>query len=294
MTLEAQQLTKRYGTKTALSDVSFTLHEGVYALLGPNGAGKTTLMNILAGVLSPTAGRALWNGEAIDSPGADYRARLGFLPQTPGMYNTFTAAQYLRYMAALKGVFSGRGERAALDQHIDELLRQVNLSDEARRRVGTFSGGMRQRLGVAQALLGDPDVLILDEPTAGLDPQERMRLRNLVSTLAPTHIVLWSTHIVSDVENMAQQILLLSGGKLLAMGTAAALLSQIEGQVWTLAVPMADAARFQAQFPVSNVTWQEDKTVLRLLAPRRPAPEATVAQPDLEDLYLFHFKEKNL
>ena len=294
MTLDAQQLTKRYGAKTALADVSFTLHEGVYALLGPNGAGKTTLMNILAGILSPTAGRALWNGQTIEALGAAYRARLGFLPQTPGMYNTFTAAQYLRYMAALKGVFSGRGERAALDRHVDELLRQVNLSDEARRRVGTFSGGMRQRLGVAQALLGDPDVLILDEPTAGLDPQERMRLRNLVSTLAPTHIVLWSTHIVSDVENMAQQILLLRGGELLAMGTAAALLSQVEGQVWTLAVPTADAARLQAQFPVSNVTWQEDKTVLRLLSPQRPSSEAVAAQPDLEDLYLFHFKEKTL
>jgi ABC-type multidrug transport system ATPase subunit len=219
MTLEMQNLTKRYRDKLALRDVSLTLTPGLWGLLGPNGAGKSTMMNIIAGVLTQTSGRVLWDGKPIGDIGAAYRAVLGFLPQSPGLYDAFTARQYLRYLCALKGVYQKKGEKRALEEHIAQTLEDVNLTPDADRRTGAFSGGMKQRLVLAQALLGSPEILVLDEPTSGLDPQERVRLRALLAGLAENKVVLWSTHIVGDIESVAHQVILLRQGQCVFAGT---------------------------------------------------------------------------
>ena len=218
MTLTLQNLTKRYKDKLALDDVSLTLEPGIWGLLGPNGAGKSTMMNIIAGILTQTGGQALWNGKPVAESGAAYRAILGFQPQSPGLYDAFTARQYLRYMCVLKGVFQKKGEKRALEEHIAQTLESVNLTADADRRAGTFSGGMKHRLGVAQALLGRPELVILDEPTSGLDPQERVRLRKMIAALAENKIILWSTHIVSDIESVAHQVILLRKGRCVFAG----------------------------------------------------------------------------
>ena len=224
MELTFDRITKEYGAKIAVDRVSAALGPGVHGLLGANGAGKTTLMRMACGVLRPTSGEVRFDGTPIERMGGDYRALLGYLPQDFGYYPEFTALDFMEYLAALKGI----GRRAARERSL-ELLAAVGLAGEERRRIRTFSGGMKQRLGIAQAVLNDPAVLVLDEPTAGLDPKERVRFRNLIAGFAQDKIVLLSTHIVSDVESIADRILVMRAGAIAMEGDPAELLEAVQG-----------------------------------------------------------------
>lgn len=289
MELTLQELTKCYRDKEALKNISLTLTPGIWGLLGPNGAGKTTMMNMIAGILPATRGAVLWNGQPIEKLGAEYRSIIGFLPQAAGLYDNFTARMYLRYMCALKGLYQKRSEKALLEEHIEQTLASVNLVEDANRQIRAFSGGMRQRLGVAQALLGDPKLVILDEPTAGLDPQERARLRNAVASISGDRIVLWSTHIVSDVENIARRVILLQKGDCIAVGTPLELIGEMEGKVWNITVSAAELPSYKDRYTLSNIVAVEDNFQIRLVAAEPPCPEAQPAKPCLEDLYLLRF-----
>ncbi len=286
MELKTVGLTKTFGSKTAVKDLSMTLHSGVYGLLGANGAGKTTLMRLLCGLQTPTAGELLYNGRPIGDLGEKYRSSLGYLPQNFVGYPGFTAEDFLLYIAALKGLPDNAARRKAR-----QLLEEVDLSGECRRKVKTFSGGMKQRLGIAQAMLNDPRILILDEPTAGLDPKERVRFRNLISAFAKDRIVILSTHIVSDVEFIAEEILMMKAGRIVHFGKPQEITAEICGCVWELTVPTREAERYAGKMNVSNLrNLENDRTVLRVISKRPPAENAVPVQPNLEDLYLFYFK----
>ncbi len=286
MELKTIGLTKRFGPKTAVNDLNVTITNGVYGLLGANGAGKTTLMRLLCGVQTPSAGRITLDGREITTLGERYRALLGYLPQQFGYYPEFTARDFLRYIAALKGL---RGREA--ERKTEALLEAVGLTAESRRKIKTFSGGMKQRLGIAQALLNEPRILILDEPTAGLDPKERVRFRNLISAFAKDRIVILSTHIVSDVEFIAEELLMMKAGRMLRCGKPQALTAELEGQVWEIGVPSVRAEQYAAAFNTSNLRNEDGgRTVLRIIAERPPTPDAEPVAPKLEDLYLFYFK----
>ena len=224
MKLSFENISKLYGDTVALQQIDLTLGSGVYGLLGPNGAGKTTLMRIMTDLLAPSTGRVLLDGQDIAVMGAAFRKKLGYLPQDFGVYPNFTAEQFLLYIARLKGLSKFEAKRQT-----DELLRMVGLEDKKQKKLKGFSGGQRQRVGIAQALLGDPEILVLDEPTAGLDPEERIRFRGIISDLSQQKLVLLSTHIVSDLEAVANEIILLRKGVVLEMQKPASLLEQLNG-----------------------------------------------------------------
>ena len=288
MKLEIRHVTKRYRDKTAVADVSLTLTPGVWGLLGANGAGKTTLMRMLAGILRPTEGQILCDGVEIGALGAAYREKLGYLPQEFGFYPEFTVQDYLEYMAALKGL-----PRAEAARQIDALLERVSLAEVRRKKIVKLSGGMKRRVGIAQALLNDPEILILDEPTAGLDPGERVRFRNLLSEFAQERIVLISTHIVSDVEYIAAENAVMKDGKIIAVDTTEGLVQQIEGKVWQGSAPAGELPRWEHCLQVVNLRNETDGTVaLRYLAEAPQLPGSIPARPKLEDLYLWLFPEE--
>lgn len=288
MKLEIRHVTKRYRDKMAAADVSLTLTAGVWGLLGANGAGKTTLMRMLAGILRPTEGQILCDGVEIGALGAAYREKLGYLPQEFGFYPEFTVQDYLEYMAALKGL-----PRAEAARQIDALLERVSLAEVRRKKIIKLSGGMKRRVGIAQALLNDPEILILDEPTAGLDPGERVRFRNLLSEFAQDRIVLISTHIVSDVEYIAAENAVMKDGKIIAVDTTEGLVQQIEGKVWQGSAPAGELPRWEHRLQVVNLRNEPDGTVtLRYLAEAPQLPGSIPARPKLEDLYLWLFPEE--
>lgn len=284
MKLSFENISKLYGDTVALQQIDLTLGSGVYGLLGPNGAGKTTLMRIMTDLLAPSTGRVLLDGQDIAVMGAAFRKKLGYLPQDFGVYPNFTAEQFLLYIARLKGLSKFEAKRQT-----DDLLRMVGLEDKKQKKLKGFSGGQRQRVGIAQALLGDPEILVLDEPTAGLDPEERIRFRGIISDLSQQKLVLLSTHIVSDLEAVANEIILLRKGVVLEMQKPASLLEQLNGQVWLVTVPAADEAALTKQYTCSNVMHTDGKSVIRLLSESAPRPDAVPTAPNMEDLYLYYF-----
>ncbi|MBR6669982.1 MAG: ABC transporter ATP-binding protein, partial [Ruminococcus sp.] len=284
--LELKNITKKYSKKTALSDVSLNLKNGVYALLGPNGAGKTTLINIITGLLMPTSGTVLFNGTAIGKNMQEYISKIGYLPQYPQFYKNFRADEFLRYMAVMKGI-----EKKRIDSLVNELIEKVNLTNDSHRYIGQYSGGMRQRLGIAQALLNNPEILILDEPTAGLDPKERIRFRNLISQLSENRIVILATHIVSDVESIAKEVILLKNGEVLQIETPMNLISQMEGKVHLVQCIPEKLEEYMNSFCISNASVCNDRYLLRIVSDNPPTENAEITIPNLEDAYLYYFGE---
>ncbi len=287
MELTISNLTKEFDGFKAVNDVSYTLGCGVYGLLGVNGAGKTTLMRMLTTLMKPTSGEILWDGRDIFQMDGSYRKLLGYLPQDFGYYPDFTVLDYLLYIASIKGI-----RPAVARQRAKELLKQVGLVQARGKKMKTLSGGMKRRAGIAQAMLNDPKILILDEPTAGLDPSERIRFRNLISELAEERIVLLSTHIVSDVEYIANQILLMKDGQFAISGTAEEIIATMPDRVWRCAVPKDRIDSFLKAYKVANVKTIHGGAELRIVAARSPAENAVEETPTLEDVFLFYFGER--
>lgn len=286
--LKLDQLTKKFSSKAAVEDVSAKLTSGVYGLLGANGAGKTTMMRMICGVLTPTSGAITLDGRDVVGMGEEYRDLLGYLPQNFGYYPDFSAEEFLWYVAALKGLPL---RSAKLKSR--EMLELVALSEVSRKKIRTFSGGMRQRLGIAQALLNDPRIVVLDEPTAGLDPKERVRFRNLIADLAKNKIVILSTHIVSDVEYIADQILVMKKSRLLMSGTVEQLTESMNNYVWSCRVSAREAEEWNARYCISNLKHEGNQMELRIVSKERPVPDAVSVAPTLEDLYLYYFQDES-
>ncbi len=284
MKLTLEHISKLYGGTAALSQIDLTLEYGVYGLLGPNGAGKTTLMRIMTDLLQPSTGRVLLDGQDISMMGAAFRKKLGYLPQDFGVYPNFTAEQFLIYIGKLKGL-----SKFEAKQQANRLLELVGLSEKTRQKLKGFSGGQRQRVGIAQALMDDSEILVLDEPTAGLDPEERIRFRGIISNLSRNKIVLLSTHIVSDLEAIANQIILLKKGTVLDVRKPSELLEQIRSQVWMVEVSEEEEQLLTDNYLCSNIMHANGHSILRLIAPQRPHPDAVQTAPNMEDLYLHIF-----
>lgn len=285
MELIFKHLSKSYGSKEALTDINMTLDAGIYGLLGPNGAGKSTLMNLLSGNLLPSTGEILYNGKNISEMGKQFRAKLGYMPQQQTLYPDFTAYRFLSYVAALRGMHKKEAK-----EKIPWVLHKVGLSEVGMQRIRTFSGGMKQRLLIAQAILADPEVLVLDEPTAGLDPQQRIQIRNLISEIALHKIVLIATHVVSDVENIAKEILFLKDGTIIRKKTVAQLMEELRGNVWELVIDEKTLDAVQQQYRVIRIVKQSDSSILvRILSDTPPITDGLrkTVDPTLEDVYLY-------
>lgn len=288
MELELRYLSKRYGNKIAVEDVSLTLSPGVWGLLGANGAGKTTLMRMIAGILTPSGGRVLWDGIDTASLGEAYRDALGYLPQSFGFYPEFTVLDYLEYVATLKGL-----PRQVYRAKIDGLLEQLTLTEVRKKHIKKLSGGMQRRVGIAQALLNDPEILILDEPTSGLDPGERVRFRNLLSEFAHDRIVLISTHIVSDVEYIAAKNVIMKDGRIVDVGETRQLLNAVTGKVFAATIPLDMLPIYEDAIRVVSIKGEAGGTVtVRYLSDQPRVPGSRPVEPRLEDLYLWRFQRE--
>lgn len=286
MEIELCNISKEYKRKNALNNFSALLCPGVYGLLGANGAGKTTLINIMAGILQSSRGGIFADGVNIQKLGKTYLKEIGYLPQYPQFYPDFSVKDFLSYMCALKDIPVKEGRK-----RVKQLLAAVNLSDTEELKIGALSGGMRQRVGIVQALLGNPQLLILDEPTAGLDPQERIRFRNLISQFSENRIVLLATHIVSDVEAIANEVLILKEGMLIKQNTPEGLTRDLYGKVWELTLSADQKLTEFDHFQISNLQRIDDRLRIRLLAEKKPAEDAVEAAANLEDVFLYYFGE---
>ncbi len=284
MQLCIDRITKQYKNKIAVDRLSLNLTVGVYGLLGANGAGKTTLMRIICGILRPTSGEVTFDGTPVSEE--QYRDALGYLPQDFGYYPEFSAQDFMYYLSSLKGLTKSQARAKT-----KELFEIVSLSEVAKKKIKTFSGGMKQRLGIAAALLNNPKILVLDEPTAGLDPKERVRFRNLISRLGKDRIVLLSTHIVSDVENIATTILVMKDGRLLHNGTLEEIIKAIDDKVFECVTDGRTAEDLMGRYPVVNLRSEGEGTFLRLVCDDKPHDSAVSVCPTLEDLYLYYFSE---
>ena len=290
MELTIINLCKRFKDKTAVADVSLNLTPGVWGLLGANGAGKTTLMRMIADILNPTGGKILYDGKDIHTMKAAYRNLFGFLPQDFGFFQDFTVWDYLEYVAALKDVPVRETKKK-----IDSLLDTLTLADVKAKKINKLSGGMKRRVGIAQAMLNDPGILIMDEPTAGLDPGERVRFRNFISEFSHNRIVLISTHIVSDIEYISTKNAIMKNGKILDVGTTDELVKQVTGKVWTCLVPADKMPLYEMQFRIINQRNESNNQVsIRYLADEAKTGDSIMAPPRLEDLYLWLFPQEVL
>ncbi len=289
MELRIENLTKAYGKKVALNDFSATLSNGIYGLLGPNGAGKSTMMKIITENLSADKGQILVDGVPSNEMGTAYRTLLGYMPQQQGMYPHFTARRFLYYIAGLKGM-----SKAESAEEIERVAAMVNMTEHLDKRLGTYSGGMKQRILIAQAVLGSPKILILDEPTAGLDPKERIRIRNLISQISLDRIVILATHVVSDVEYIAKEIIMLKNGELVSQLRPSALLQQMKGKVFEICVPEDKVETVQQYYLVGNIRKDEQEKIwIRVIGDEIPEwPEMQEVMPTLEDVYLYTFEDK--
>lgn len=286
MKLEIKNLSKRYGEKVALDDLSIQLEYGIYGLLGENGAGKSTLMNLITDNIKRDTGEILIQGKEILKYGDSFRSMIGYMCQQQGEFPEFSAYSFLMYMAELKGI----GKREAREQSMS-LLEKLNLDQVADKKVNGFSGGMKQRVMLAQALLGNPRILLLDEPTAGLDPRERIRIRNLISELSKNKIILLATHVVSDVACIADNILLMRQGELIRQGTPVELIDSIRDKVWERNCKKEELAVLQAEYPSGNVEQRREGLVFRMVGDYFEAPFVQVNDNiNLEDVYLYYLQ----
>ncbi|ALS01201.1 ABC transporter ATP-binding protein [Enterococcus silesiacus] len=289
MELKISNVSKEYDNVQVLNNLSFSLKPGVYGLLGANGAGKTTLFRVICGLMKPTRGEIHYNHKDIQLQTEAYRSILGFLPQDFRYYADFSGLKFMLYIAALKGLNKTMAKKRTL-----ELLTMVGLAEVKNKKIKQYSGGMKQRLGIAQAMINDPEILILDEPTVGLDPKERVRFRNLISSFSKEKIVILSTHIVSDVEYISDEILVLKKGSLVNRGTPKELLKEIETAVWECVVAEEQVHELMQTYTISNQKHAENGVVIRIVSKEMPFQTAYKVSPTLEDLYLYYFREEGI
>lgn len=287
MELELKNLSKKFKDKTAVNNINFAMKQGVYGLLGTNGAGKTTLMKMLCTLNKPTQGEITLDGKNIFELGENYRDKIGYLPQDFGYYPDLSVYDYMTYIASLKGLSTDLSKKK-----IEELLKKVGMLEYKKQRMKTLSGGMIRRVGIAQAMLNNPKILVLDEPTAGLDPSERIRFRNLISELSEDRLVLLSTHIVSDIEFIANEIILMKNGKFFLTGTSEKIISSMTKSVWTVIVSKKEIDYYLEKYLVANEKVVANGVELRIISEDAPNDNATLEDATLEDAFLLYFGEK--
>ena len=295
MELQLEHLSKTYGTVQALKDISYTFKPGIYGILGANGAGKSTMINLITDNVARDKGSAggsiLYDGQDILKLGSRFRGIIGYMPQQQGFYEDFSPKAFLRYMAEIKGIKGKNENGQTVKEQIDELLEVVNLTGVAYKKIGGFSGGMKQIDILAQALLGDPDILILDEPTAGLDPKERIAIRNYIAELSRNKIILFATHVVSDIECIADYVLLLKKGEIIAMGTPVELIEKMHGKVAEITCTLDEVGKLQEKYHIGNIRQRKNGIALRLVGDELPDEAVMVDENiDLEDVYLYYFE----
>ena len=295
MELQLEHLSKTYGTVQALKDISYTFKPGISGILGANGAGKSTMINLITDNVARDKGSAggsiLYDGQDILKLGSRFRGIIGYMPQQQGFYEDFSPKAFLRYMAEIKGIKGKNENGQTVKEQIDELLEVVNLTGVAYKKIGGFSGGMKQRVLLAQALLGDPDILILDEPTAGLDPKERIAIRNYIAELSRNKIILFATHVVSDIECIADYVLLLKKGEIIAMGTPVELIEKMHGKVAEITCTLDEVGKLQEKYHIGNIRQRKNGIALRLVGDELPDEAVMVDENiDLEDVYLYYFE----